>query len=108
MPSAKRKVVTMRPATTPEAREKQLEALAMDLAEKQLREGTASSSVVTHFLKLASTRDEIEKDLLASRAKLTKAKADDIASSKRNEEIAEQALDAMKSYGGTSSADNHE
>lgn len=108
MANAKRKVVSMRPATTPEAREKQLEALAMDLAEKQLREGTASSSVVTHFLKLASTRDEIEKDLLLSKAKLTKAKADDITSSKRNEAIAEQALDAMKSYGGKSSADNHE
>ena len=96
------------PALSPASQENYMVNLATDLAEKQLREGTASSTVVTHFLKLASTRDEIEKDLLVSKAKLTKAKADDITSAKRNEAIAEQALDAMKSYGGTSSADNHE
>lgn len=108
MPNAKRKVVLMKPSATPEGREKQLESLAIDLAEKQLREGTASSSVITHFLKLASTREQIEREMLISKTKLTKAKADDIASAKRNEEVAEQALDAMKSYAGKSTADNHE
>ena len=46
----------MRPALTPEARENQLVSLAVDLAEKQLREGTASSQVITHYLKLGSTK----------------------------------------------------
>ena len=53
-----------RPATTPEGREKQLIALATDLAEKQLREGTASSQVITHYLKLGSSKDKIERDIL--------------------------------------------
>jgi hypothetical protein len=52
------------PAATPEARENQLAALAYDLAEKQLREGTASSQVVTHFLKAVSTRERVEKEIL--------------------------------------------
>ena len=53
----------MRPALTPEARENQLVSLAVDLAEKQLREGTASSQVITHYLKLGSTKERIEKRL---------------------------------------------
>ena len=54
----------MRPALTPEARENQLVSLAVDLAEKQLREGTASSQVITHYLKLGSTKERIEKEIL--------------------------------------------
>ena len=53
-----------RPALTPEARENQLVALAVDLAEKQLREGTASSQVITHYLKIGSTKERIEKEIL--------------------------------------------
>ena len=56
--------VSMRPARTPEARENQLIALAIDQAEKQLRDGTASSQVITHFLKLGSSRERMEKELL--------------------------------------------
>ena len=46
----------IRPALTPEARENQMISLAVDLAEKQLMEGTASSQVITHYLKLGSTK----------------------------------------------------
>ena len=53
-----------RPALTPEARENQLISLAVDLAEKQLQEGTASSQVITHYLKLGSTKEKIEKEIL--------------------------------------------
>ena len=52
-----------RPALTPEARENQLISLAVDLAEKQLQEGTASSQVITHYLKLGSTKERIEKEV---------------------------------------------
>lgn len=81
-------------------------ALAMDLAEDQLRNGTASSSVITHFLKLGSEKDKLEREILASQKTLVDAKAESITSGKRAEELTEKAIEAMKSYGG-SNADEH-
>ena len=69
-----------RAASTPEAREQQLIALAVDLAEKQLIEGTASSQVISHFLKLGSIRAQIEKELLEKQRDLAAAKAESIKS----------------------------
>lgn len=94
------------PARTPEARERQLISMAMDVAEQQLRDGTASPSVITHFLKLGSERERIEREIMSKQAVLIDAKADSIVSGKRAEELTEKAIEAMKTYGG-SSADNH-
>lgn len=91
---------SMRPARTPEARENQLIALAIDQAEKQLREGTASSQVITHFLKLGSSRERIEKELLEEKKKLAQAKTESLENSKKMTELFEQAMDALKSYRG--------
>lgn len=88
------------PAKTPEARENQLIDLAIDQAEKQLREGTASSQVVVHFLKLASTNNRLEKEKLEAENNLLRAKIDAVESSKKSEELYQQAIDAMKKYGG--------
>ncbi len=90
----------MRSASTPEAREKQLISLAVDLAEKQLREGTASSQVIAHFLKLGSTKAQIEKELLEKQRDLAEAKADSIKSGQHMEELYLKAVNAMKSYSG--------
>lgn len=89
-----------RPATTDEGRESQLISLAADLAEKQLVEGTASSQVITHFLKLASTREKLEQERLQRENLLLSAKVDQIASAKRIEELYETALNAMRTYAG--------
>lgn len=89
-----------RPATTPEARENQLIALAVDLAEKQLLKGTASSQVISHYLKLGSTKEKLEKEKLEQENKLLKAKTEAIQSAKRVEELYKEALNAMRSYGG--------
>lgn len=86
------------PAKTPEAREQQLINLAIDLAEKQMLEGTASSQVITHFLKLGSTKEAIEKQMLEKQKDLITAKTEAMQSAKRVEELYEKALDAMKSY----------
>ncbi len=94
----------MRPASTPEAREDQLISLAVDLAEQQLREGTASSQVITHYLKLGSTRERKEQELLDGQIKLNIAKAESLDSSKRIEELYANALTAMKSYSGNGGA----
>jgi hypothetical protein len=90
------------PATTPEARENQLISLAVDLAEKQLSEGTASSQVIAHFLKLGSTKERIEKEILESQKELIVAKTEAMKSAKRVEELYSNALNAMKSYSGKS------
>lgn len=89
------------PAQDPVAREKQLINLAVDLAEKQLIEGTASPSVVTHYLKLASTRESLEREILEKQAELIKAKADSISQAKDTEEMVKQAIDAMRTYSGS-------
>lgn len=89
-----------RPATTPEGRENQLISLAADLAERQLMDGTASSQVITHFLKLASTRERLEQERLQRENLLLNAKVDQIASGKRIEELYETALNAMREYTG--------
>lgn len=88
------------PAKTPEARENQLISLAVDLAEKQLLEGTASSQVISHYLKLGSTKERIEKEILESKKELIQAKTEALQSGKRVEELYSKALDAIRSYSG--------
>ena len=88
----------MRPAMTPEARENQLIALAVDLAEEQLRCGTASSQVITHYLKLGTVKSKLENEKLKQENKLLKAKTDAIESSKHTEELYANAIQAMRDY----------
>lgn len=91
-----------RPARTPEARENQMIALAVDLAEKKLRDGTASNQIITHYLKLGSTKERIEKEILERQCDLITAKTDALQSQKRQEDIYTEALKAMRSYSGHS------
>ena len=88
------------PATTPEGRENQMISAAVELAEKQLREGTASSQIITHYLRLGSTREQLEQERLARENELLQAKVEAMASMKRVEELYETALRAMRSYAG--------
>jgi len=97
----------IRPALTPEARENQLISLAVDLAEKQLRDGTASSQVITHYLKLGSTKEKIEKEILEKQKELIEAKTQSLQSAKRIEELYENALDAMRRYSGRSNSEDY-
>jgi hypothetical protein len=90
----------LRPALTPEAEEQKLIALAVNLAKKQLLEGTASSQVITHYLKLASSREKLEQELLEEKRKLAAAKTDLIASEARQEELYARAISAFKRYRG--------
>lgn len=90
----------IRPALTPEARENQLISLAVDLAEQQLRDGTASSQVITHYLKLGSTKERIEKEILEKQKELIEAKTQSLHSDKDLKELYANAISAMKSYSG--------
>lgn len=96
---------TIRPALTPEGRENQMISLAVDLAEKQLIEGTASSQVITHYLKLGSTKERLEKEKLEEENKLLKARTEALQSAKRVEELYADAIAAMKRYSGNSRGD---
>lgn len=89
---------TRRPATTPEGRENQLINLAIDLAERQLVEGTASSQVITHYLKLGSTKERLEKEKLIQENALLRAKTDRIESDARNDEFYQELTAALRSY----------
>lgn len=88
------------PALTPEDRENQLIADAIDLAERQIQEGTASAQVITHFLRLGSSKARLENEKLKTENELLKAKIDAIQSQQDVREMYEQALAAMKTYSG--------
>lgn len=96
-----------RPGLTPEARENQLISLAVDLAEKQLMEGTASSQVITHYLKLGSTKERLEKEKLEEENKLLRAKTEALQSTRRYDELLEEAIEAMRSYSGNGDPDEY-
>lgn len=96
----------MRPALTPESREQQLIGYAVDLAEKQLIEGTASSQVVTHFLKLATEKNKLEAEKLRQENELLKAKTESLQSQQRMEEMYMEALKAMRNYSGQGGTDD--
>lgn len=88
------------PAETPEGRENQLIAAAVDLAEKQLLDGTASPSVITHYLKLASGRERLEREKLQRENEVLRAKAEAYESNRKTEELYSKAIEAMRSYSG--------
>jgi hypothetical protein len=106
--AASEDVAPMRPTLSPEVRENQMISLAMDLVEKRLREGTASSAETTHFLKLATVKSELEKKKLEAENTLLHAKADAIQAAKDNALLYKKAIKAMREYGGVEDNDESE
>lgn len=90
----------IRPALSPEARESQLISLSVDLAEKQLREGTASSQVITHFLKLGTTMARLETEKLERENELLRAKTESLQSAQNREEMYDKVIKALQKYSG--------
>lgn len=88
------------PATTPEGRENQLISKAVDLAERQLEDGTASAQVISHYLKLGSSRERLEQERIALESSLLEAKREAMASAARVEELYGAAISAMRAYAG--------
>lgn len=89
-------------ALDPEERENQLISLAVDLAEKQLMEGTASAQVITHYLKLGTTRERLEKEKLMRENRLLDVKAESYDRTSHIDELYENAINAMRRYHGDS------
>lgn len=100
-------VTPIRPPLTPEAKESQMISLAYDLAVKQLREGTASSQVITHFLKMGSEKERLEREKLEEENRLLKARTKALANAEEIKVLYEQALKAMRSYAGEGDSDEY-
>ena len=96
----------IRPALTPEARESQMIALAVDLVEQRLLDGTASSQETTHFLKLGSMKNRLEMEKLQEENRLLKARTEALQSAKRVEELYSEAIKAMRRYSGQGGDDD--
>lgn len=96
----------IRPALTPEARENRLISLAMDAAEEQLANRTASSQLITHYLKLGTQKYQMEIEKLQKENELLRAKTEAIESAKHVEELYADAIKAMKSYSGYGDSDD--
>jgi len=90
-----------RPGTTPEAIENEMITLAMDMAREQIKNRTASSQVLTHFLKAGTVKDILERERIELELELIKAKTETMKSSKKVEELMTEALRAMKTYTGS-------
>lgn len=88
------------PALTPEGRENQLIALAYDLVEQRLRDGTASSQETTSILRLASVKEQLEQEKLRKELKMIEAKTSQLESQANVERLYSDAIRAMKSYSG--------
>ena len=93
-----------KPALDPDERENQMIAYAVNLAEQQLRDGTASSQVITHYLKLGSSKSRTEKEILELQKELIAAKTASLQSSAHIEEMYKEAMEAFKIYGGNKDA----
>lgn len=104
--SSSEPVKKIRPALTPEARENQMISLAMDLVEQRLLNGTASSQETTHFLKLGTVKEKLERERLEKENELLKAKTEAVKSGPRMEELYENAIKAMRTYSGNGTEDD--
>lgn len=97
-----------RPALTPEGRENQVAALAMDLVEQRILDGTASSQETTHFLKLISSKAKLEMERLRLENELVAAKTKALANQEEIKVLYEEALKAMRRYGGHGDDDEYD
>lgn len=88
------------PATTPQAREDQLVSMAYDLVEQRIRDGSATGAELVQLLKWGSSKERLEKELLEKDLELKQAKTEALQSAKRIEELYDEAIKAMRSYGG--------
>lgn len=94
------------PASTPEARENQLISAAMDLAEERIMDGSASNTLLLHYLKLGTTKERLEKDMLMRKIDNLEAKTEAIHSAQNMDEMYKKAISAMRVYTGQGSYDD--
>ena len=97
--------VRHRKALSPDARENQLIALAMDVAEERMINGTASAQEIVHFLRLGSSLANLQKEETRQRVELDKAKVKAYSTNEEIKRLYEEAMQAMRAYNGSSDSD---
>ena len=97
----KKDAVIPRVASTADGQESQMVSLTMNLAREQLINGTASSQTIGHFLKLGSSREQLEQERMANEVALLEAKVEALQGAKRMEELLGDAIAAFGIYNGT-------
>ena len=88
-------------ASTPEGRENEMIMLAYQEVERRIRDHTATSQELCHFLKMGSEKERLEREKLEVEMELQRVKADSIESGKHMEELYNNAIAAMKLYSGS-------
>lgn len=83
-----------------EALENAMIAQATRLAYQQLCDGTASSQVITHYLKLGTQKEKLEQEMLRKQVSLVDAKTESIKDQKKSEKLYQEALNAFRTYSG--------
>lgn len=91
------------PSRTEQEEEKRAIGLAMDLAIEQMRKGTASSQIITHFLKLGSIKEQAELEKTLNEIELLKAKKKAIEYAEEQEKKYEEVVRAINTYSGKDS-----
>lgn len=86
------------PAYSIEARQNQMIALATNEAEKRIRDGTASSQIIVHYLQLGTTLAQLKEKEIEQKCAMMEAKQKTYESMANMEELAADALDALRSY----------
>lgn len=97
---------TRPPARTPEEQENRMISLAVGLAEKQLKDGTASPTIINHYLKLATTKEQHELEKVKLENQLLKARTEQISSQARSETMYKEAIEAFRVYSGNGSEED--
>ena len=98
----------LRPGLTPEADENQLISLSIDAAKKMLLEGKAPTSIVLHYLKLATTRERLEREIMEKEMELKDAKIQALESQAKVEQLYADAMRAMQRYSGYGEENDNE
>ena len=90
----------LRPGLSPETDENQCISLSMDIAKQRLMDGTASNSMILHFLKLGTSRERLERENMEKEMALKDAKIQALESQAKVEQMYVEAMAAMKRYAG--------
>lgn len=96
----KEEFVSQLTASTPEGRENEMIMLAYQEVERRIRDHTATSQELCHFLKMGSEKERLEREKLEVEMELQRVRADSIESGKHMEELYNNAIAAMKLYSG--------
>lgn len=88
------------PARSPEARENQLINKAVNLAEKKLDDGTASSQIIALLLSLGTQKTRLEIEKLRSDLRVADARIKAMEAQETSKDLYEKAIQAFRSYSG--------